>query len=37
MLAVAIHQKDDPNIGALISRIGFWGPLCFNYNKDPPK
>ena len=25
------------NIGALISRIGFWGPLYYDYNKEPPK
>ena len=25
------------NIGALIIRIGFWGPLYYNYNKEPPK
>ena len=24
------------NIGAFI-RIGFWGPLCYNYSKEPPK
>ena len=26
-----------PYIGALIVRIGFWGPLCYNYNQEPPK
>ena len=25
------------NIGALIIRIGFWGPLYYNCNKEPPK
>ena len=25
------------NIGALKNRIGFWGPLYDNYNKEPPK
>ena len=25
------------NIGALIIRIGFWGPLYYIYNKEPPK
>ena len=25
------------NIGALIIRIWFWGPLYFNYNKETPK
>ena len=24
------------NTGALIIRIGFWGPLYDNYNKEPP-
>ena len=26
-----------PNIGSLIIRIGFWGPLYYIYNKEPPK
>ena len=25
------------NIEALIIGIGFWGPLYYNYNKEPPK
>ena len=25
------------NIGALVIRIGFWGPLYPNFNKEPPK
>ena len=25
------------NIGALIIRIGLWGPLCCNYNNEPTK
>ena len=25
------------NTGALIIRIGFWGPLYYNYTKEPPK
>ena len=25
------------SIGALIIRIGFWGPVYYNYNKEPPK
>ena len=25
------------NIGALIIRIGFWGPLYYKYNKEPQK
>ena len=26
-----------PHIGALIIATGFWGPLYYNYNKEPPK
>ena len=26
-----------PHIGALLIRTGFWGPLCCNYIKEPPK
>ena len=26
-----------PNVGALIIRIGFWGPLYYIYDKEPPK
>ena len=25
------------NIGALIIRIGFWGPVHYSYDKEPPK
>ena len=25
------------NIGALIIRMGFRGPLCYSHNKEPPK
>ena len=25
------------NIGSLTIRIGFRGPLCYNYNKEPPR
>ena len=25
------------NLGALVVRIGLWGPLCYNYNKESPK
>ena len=25
------------NVGALLVRIGCWGPLYYNYNKEPPK
>ena len=24
-------------IGAVIIRIGFWNPLYYDYNKEPPK
>ena len=27
----------NPNIEALIIRIGFWGPIDYNYSKEPPK
>ena len=27
----------NPNIGALIIRIGFWRALHYNYNKEPPR
>ena len=27
----------NPNAGALIIRIGFWGRLYYNYNKRLPK
>ena len=26
-----------PNIGALKIRIGFGGPLYYNFNKEPPR
>ena len=25
------------NMGASITRIGFWGPLFYNHNKEPPQ
>ena len=28
------HSVD---VGALMIRIGFWGPLYFDYHKEPPK
>ena len=31
---LASYDKTD-KIGALIIRIGFWGPLYSNYNKEP--
>ena len=24
-------------IGAIIIRLGFWGPVYYRYNKEPPK
>ena len=36
-LGVGISDEPDPNIGALIFRIGFWSPLYYTFNKDPPK
>ena len=32
----AVDENDD-TVGALITRIGFWGPLYYIYNKEPPK
>ena len=31
------HKKELMYIGASIIRIGFWGPLYYNYSKDPRK
>ena len=28
-------RKQHANIGALIIRMGLWGPLCCNYNNEP--
>ena len=25
------------DLGALIIAVGFWGPFCDKYNKEPPK
>ena len=34
----AVQQAPSrPNIGALIIRIGFRGPLYYNYTKEPPR
>ena len=30
-------QPCGSNLGALLFRIGFWGPLYYNHNKEPPK
>ena len=27
----------EPKKGAIMIRIGFWGPLSYNYNKEPPE
>ena len=33
-----LHPRSlHPNIGALIIRIGCWGPLCYSYTKEPPQ
>ena len=29
-------RRREPNAGALITRIRFWGPLYCKYNKEPP-
>ena len=30
-------ERATDNIGALTSRLGVWGILYYNYNKEPPK
>ena len=30
-------QDSGVSIGAVIIRIGFWGPFYYNYNKEAPK
>ena len=34
-----VQKPENPliNVGALIIRKGFWGPLHYSYNKEPPK
>ena len=34
---VAMGTIELRTIGALIIRLRFWGPLYYNYNKEPPK
>ena len=36
-LQIAQTSIERITIGALVRRIGFWGPLYYNYNKEPPK
>ena len=31
----ALRYKSTVMSGALVIRIGFWGPLYYNYNKEP--
>ena len=33
----ALKLTRNINVGALIIRIGLWGILYYNYNKEPPK
>ena len=33
----AVPENEHGAIGALLIRIGFWGALYYNYNKEPPK
>ena len=30
-------EANGPDIGALIIRIGFWGPFYYTHNKETPK
>ena len=32
-----LPKAGDGNIGALIIGIGFWGPVYYSSNKEPPK
>ena len=34
---LSVKKAQSARVGALISRIGFWGPLYYNYNKEPPQ
>ena len=29
------RQETLSSIGALLIGVGFWGPLCYTYNKEP--
>ena len=31
------EMSEKLHMGALIISIGYWGPLYYNYNKEPPK
>ena len=31
------HLVLKASIGALLIRIGFWGPLYYNYTREPPQ
>ena len=33
----SVSETPRPTIGALIIRIGCWGPFYYNDNKEPPK
>ena len=42
VLSLAVPRHDStsllsPNVGALITRIGFWDPLYYTHNKEPPQ
>ena len=37
VLHFSTHTPSALNIGALIIRIGFWGPIYYSYKKEPPK
>ena len=36
MRSLWIRYTLNPNIGALVIRVGFGGPLYYNHNKEPP-
>ena len=31
------RRSPEGNLSALIIRLGFWGQLCYNYNKELPE
>ena len=35
VVGLTVHHSS--KTGALIIRIGFWGPLYYNYDREPPK
>ena len=36
-VGIVSATPQESTLGALIIRIGFWGPLYYTYNKEPPQ